>query len=200
MKDREFVLEQILDIAHLPVLLGTKGIQTAQAMAKKIVDTMQAQKKLIFYGTTTFRDLTTLLAREFRTGLNIKRPPLPVITLNKKLEPSCGKDLDPMKSQLEKTAEAGDTLIVIFGNEALPANDERYCDRDHMESLFSTAGSLKVSALAFYGYPKPRNIQTDLLFYLPLANRSRLEEAFLIMGHIICTLVESVLFSDGNGG
>lgn len=200
MKDREFILEQILDIAHLPVLLGTKGIQTAQVMAKKIVDTVQAQKKLIFFGTIAFRDLTALLATEFRTGLNIKRPPLPVITLNTNLDPSCGKALDPMSLQLEKIAEAGDTLIVIFGNEALPANDKRNCDRDHIENLLFTADSLKVSALAFYGYPKPRNIQTDLLFYLPLANRSRLEEAFLIMGHIICTLVESVLFSDGNGG
>ena len=37
------------------------------------------------------------------------------------------------------------------------------------------------------------------LFYIPSANPARLEEVFLIMGHIICTLVESILFSDGEG-
>ncbi|NLY88627.1 MAG: hypothetical protein GX085_03280 [Firmicutes bacterium] len=196
MLQKEFVLEQVLDVAHLPVLLGGDGIVAAQAMAEKIVETFQAHRRLIYCGFENYRNIAAHLAGEMRTGLVMKRPPLPVLLLdtgeNKVNTGEPREDVLPLEEsllqQLAAEGEENDTLLI------LNSGKNRVLD-----SLLATAATMNLTTLVFSGYPRPKKISPPYLFYIPSANPARLEEVFLIMGHIICTLVESILFSDGEG-
>lgn len=196
MLQKEFILEQVLDVAHLPVLLGGDGIVAAQAMAEKIVETFQAHRKLIYCGLDNHRDIAAHLAGEMRTGLVMKRPPLPVFLLSTGTKAANTgdprEDALPLEEgllqQLAGEGEAGDTLLILHSGK-----------NRVLDSLLATAATMNLTTLIFSGYPRPKKISPPYLFYIPSANPARLEEVFLIMGHIICTLVESILFSDGEG-
>jgi len=196
MLHKEFILEQVLDVAHLPVLLGGDGIVAAQAMAEKIVETFQAHRKLIYCGLDNHREIAAHLAGEMQKGLVMKRPPLPVLLLNaEEKEGFAGEPpeaLPPLEErllqQLTAAGEANDTLLILHSGKSRA-----------FEPLLATAAAMNLTALVFSGYPRPKKVAPPYLFYIPSANPARLEEVFLIMGHIICTLVESILFSDGEG-
>ena len=95
---------------------------------------------------------------------------------------------ESLLQQLAAEGEENDTLLI------LNSGKNRVLD-----SLLATAATMNLTTLVFNGYPRPKKISPPYLFYIPSANPARLEEVFLIMGHIICTLVESILFSDGEG-
>jgi D-sedoheptulose 7-phosphate isomerase len=196
MLQKEFILEQVLDVAHLPVLLGGDGIVAAQAMAERIVETFQAHRKLIYCGFDNHRSIAAHLAGEMRNGLVMKRPPLPVSLLD--TEEKKTKTGDPQENilpleesllqQLAAEGEENDTLLILNSGK-----------NKTLDSLLATAITMNLTTLVFSGYPRPKKTSPPYLFYIPSANPARLEEVFLIMGHIICTLVESILFSDGAG-
>lgn len=196
MLQKEFILEQVLDVAHLPVLLGGDGIVAAQAMAEKIVETFQAHRKLIYCGFDNYREIAAHLAGEMQSGLVMKRPPLPVFLLNTGEKAANGGDSredvlpweESLLQQLAAEGEENDTLLILQSGKSKA-----------LDNLLATAATMNLTTLVFSGYPRPKKIAPPYLFYIPSANPARLEEVFLIMGHIICTLVESILFSEGEG-
>jgi D-sedoheptulose 7-phosphate isomerase len=196
MLQKEFILEQVLDVAHLPVLLGGDGIVAAQAMAERIIETFQAHRKLIYCGFDNYREIVAHLAGEMQNGLVMKRPPLPVFLLDTGEKEANGGDPredvlpweESLLQQLATEGEENDTLLVLQSGK-----------NKVLDSLLATAATMNLKTLVFSGYPRPKKIVPPHLFYIPSANPARLEEVFLIMGHIICTLVESILFSDGEG-
>jgi len=185
---KEFILEQVLDVAHLPVLLGGDGIAAAQTMAEKIVETFQARRKLLYLGLDDYQDIAAHLAKEMHKGLIMKRPPLPALLLEVEGAKEKADYENILRQQLTEKGEKGDVLFILnSGKNGL------------LDNLLTKAEAANLVILLFSGYPKPKRISPPHLFYIPSANRARVEEVFIIMGHIICTLVESILFSDGDG-
>ncbi|HBL35253.1 MAG TPA: hypothetical protein DD734_05955 [Firmicutes bacterium] len=176
---REFILSQLLDLAELPVLLSTEGLEIAQQMANKMVDIFQTQKKLYVFGFEPYHHIARDLADNFSHGLNMNRPPLPVVLL----EQTSG-DPRPIP-RLANQGEKGDGLLIITGEQSQAT-----------ESLIEEAKANSIFTFAFCSYPPVKKHAPDLLFYLPVVNRPRVKELFLMLGHIICTLVESSLFGN----
>ncbi|HBR28391.1 MAG TPA: hypothetical protein DD789_03015 [Firmicutes bacterium] len=176
---REFILSQLLDLAELPVLLSTEGLEIAQQMANKMVDIFQTQKKLYVFGFEPYHYIARDLADNFSHGLNMNRPPLPVVLL----EQTSG-DPRPIP-RLANQGEKGDGLLIITGEQSQAT-----------ESLIEEAKANSIFTFAFCSYPPVKKHAPDLLFYLPVVNRPRVKELFLMLGHIICTLVESSLFGN----
>ncbi len=185
---KEFILEQVLDVAHLPVLLGGDGIAAAQLMAEKLVETFQTRRKILYLGLNDYHDIAAHLAREMHKGLIMKRPPLPAVLLDGEKAKEKTDYENILLQQVEKNGEKGDVLFLLNGG-------KNSC----LDTLLTKAETMNLGVLLFSGYPKPKKIPSPYFFYIPSANRARVEEVFLIMGHIICTLVESILFSDGDG-
>jgi hypothetical protein len=177
--NREFILSQLLDLAELPVLLSTEGLEIAQQMANKMVDVFQAQRKLYVFGLEPYHHIARDLADNFSHGLNMSRPSLPVILL---VQSSTESRSIP---RLPESGEKGDGLLVISGEQSQAAG-----------SLIAEAKENSIFTFAFCSYPPLKTQAPDLLFYLPIVNRLRVKELFLMLGHIICTLVESTLFGN----
>lgn len=177
--NREFILSQLLDLAELPVLLSTEGLEIAQQMARRMVDLFQAQRTIYIIGLEPYHHIARDLADNFKRGLNMNRPPLPVGFL---------EDIPHQQqsfSNLIRKGEEGDALFIIAGEQSQGA-----------ETLIQEAKKRALFTFAFCSYPPLKAHQPDLLFYLPVVNRPRVKELFLMLGHIICTSVESTLFGN----
>ncbi len=171
---RGFILSQLLDLSKLPILLSADGLEIAINMAAKIIELFQTQKKLFICGIDKFYHIA-------HSGLLMNRSLLPV----ELIEPTVSNNSLPF-SELDKGKE-GDGFLIISGENS-----------QIVEEIIKEAKEKKFCTFVFCGYPPLKNNQPDFLFYIPLLNRPRLEELFLMLGHIICTLVESTLYSDGN--
>lgn len=187
MLNKEFIMEQILEVSRLPILLGVDGISCVQTMADKIIETFQQQHKVVTLDFGDFGGLAHHLAGELKKGLIMVHPPLPVKTTGfEDNNPSKNKEVI-IAQKLEELTEPNDILWIL-------------AEKGHtfLDSLITKAQKLDLCTLVFCGFPKPAK-RPDYLFYVPLANKQRIEEVFLIIGHILCTLVESILFADGHG-
>ncbi|HEY8344888.1 MAG TPA: hypothetical protein VIL66_06840 [Bacillota bacterium] len=227
MSNRDFLLEQLLDVAHHPVILGVKGIRLAEQMAEEIIDTLQNQNKLGFFGADHFAKAAELLAVEFRSGLAVKRGDLPVVLINNhcpagnirqnqvdsaghkttgaaNLEavdntgrrtageerpvPDGRTEADPIVAKIDELLSPGD-LLFLLTQEASKS----------ISQLMIRARERKIKTLLLCGYPLPKGLHPDRAFCIPLPNPLRLEEVFIIFGHLVGIVVESVLFSGENG-
>ncbi|HHT04683.1 MAG TPA: hypothetical protein GXZ97_00250 [Hydrogenispora sp.] len=177
--NREFILSQLLDLAELPVLLSTEGLDVARQMASKMVDLFQAQKAISIIGLAPYHHIARDLADHFKHGLNMERPPLPVSFLE-----STSRQQQALSSLISQ-GKKGDGLLVIAGEHSLET-----------ETIVREAKDKSLFTFAFCSYPPLKDHHPDLLFYLPVVNRPRAKEIFLMLGHIICTLVESTLFGN----
>ena len=177
--NREFILSQLLDLAELPVLLSTEGLEIARQMASKMVDIFQAQKTIYVLGLEPYHNIARDLADNFKHGLNMDRPPLPVSFLE-----NTSRQQQSFSNSISR-GEKGDALLIIAGEHS-----------QETETLVREAKEKALFTFAFCSYPPLKNHRPDLLFYLPAVNRPRVKELFLMLGHIICTLVESTLFGN----
>jgi D-sedoheptulose 7-phosphate isomerase len=178
---RGFILSQLLDLSKLPILLSADGLDIALEIAAKIIELFQTQKKLFICGIDKFQNIARDLVDDFHSGLLMNRPLLPVELFE---PPVNNKSLS--SSEWDKGKE-GDGFLIISGESS-----------KLIEEIIKIAKEKKFYTFVFCGYPPLKTNQPDYLFYIPLLNRPRLEELFLMLGHVICTLVESTLYSDGN--
>ncbi|NLW56837.1 MAG: hypothetical protein GX050_09565 [Firmicutes bacterium] len=177
--NREFILSQLLDLSEFPILLSTEGLEIALRIAQKIVEIFQAQKRLYICGLKNYQYLTQDLAESFYSGLIMNRPALPVHFI----ENLTGQE--SLSSALGNQEGEGNGLLIVAGEHAQLA-----------EVLLKEAKALKLFTMVFCGYPPLKTEHPEILFYLPGLSRPRLKELFLMLGHIICTLVESTLYSN----
>lgn len=177
--NREFIISQLLDLSELPILLSTEGLEIALRMAYKIVEIFQAQKKLYICGFKNYQNIARDLAEGFHSGLIMNRPSLPVHFIeNIDAE-------DPFPSTLDNQEAKGNGILIVAG------------EHTHLaEVLITKAKAKRLFSMAFCGYPPLKTEHPEILFYLPALSRPRLKELFLMLGHIICTLVESTLYSN----
>ena len=96
--------------------------------------------------------------------------------------------MDPIVAKIDESLSPGD-LLFLLTQEATK----------NITQLMARAREKKIKTLLLCGYPLPKGLHPDRLFCIPLNNRLRLEEVFIIFGHLVGIVVESVLFSGENG-
>ena len=143
-------------------------------MANKMVDIFQAQRRLFILGLEPYHNIARDMADNFNHGLNMNHPPPTGYPSGNK--PWWAR----APSQFKQGSKKGDGLFIITGEYGQSA-----------ESLIKESKEKAVFTFAFSSYPPLKAHRPDLLFYLPVVNRPRVKELFLMLGHIICTLVES---------
>ncbi len=165
-------------------------VQTIRDISQACADTFCNGGKVLFCGNGGSAADAQHLAAEFSGRFYYDRPPLPseALHVNTSYLTAVANDYsyDEVYARLLKgTAQAGDILVGIStsGNSA------------NIIRAFETAREIGVITVGLTGRTggKMKNL-SDFLICVPSDDTPRIQEAHIMIGHIICELVESALF------
>lgn len=168
------------------ILSDTHLIDTIERAATVVVNAIKNGNKVIFCGNGGSAADSQHLAAELIGKFYFNRRSLPAIslTVNTSIITAIGNDFGFDKvfaRQLEGIGKAGDVLIGL----STSGNSENVVE------AFRLAKELGISTVAFTGESGGilRNL-TDILINIPSNDTPRIQEAHIMVGHIICELVE----------
>jgi len=132
------------------------------------------------------------LAAEFVTRLNFDRPSLCAIALttDTSVMTAISNDYDydqVFARQLKTIGSDGDTLIAIStsGNS------------NNVITAAKLANEMKINVIGLTGEKISKlHDHSDVILNVPSSDTARIQEMHILIGHIICTLVEKELFED----
>lgn len=159
-------------------------------VSKTIANAFNEGKKLILFGNGGSSTDASHIASEFVNKFKIDRPGLPAIALNTDMAviTSIANDYDFSEifaKQLKSISDEGDIVIAIStsGNSpnVLKAMDVAKKKRLTTIALTGIKGN-KFASKATYS------------FIVPSDNTPRIQETHITLGHVICQMVEDILF------
>ena len=168
------------------ILSDTHLIDTIERAATVVVNAIENGNKVIFCGNGGSAADSQHLAAELIGKFYFNRHSLPAIslTVNTSIITAIGNDFGFDKAfarQLEGIGKAGDVLIGL----STSGNSE------NLVEAFRLAKEIGISTIAFTGESGGilRNL-ADILINVPSNDTPRIQEAHIMVGHIICELVE----------
>jgi len=168
------------------ILNDTHLIDTIERAATVVVTAIKNGNKVIFCGNGGSAADSQHLAAELIGKFYFNRRSLPAVslTVNTSIITAIGNDFGFNKvfaRQLEGIGKAGDVLIGL----STSGNSENVVE------AFRLAKEIGISTIAFTGESGGilRNL-ADILINVPSNDTPRIQEAHIMVGHIICELVE----------
>jgi D-sedoheptulose 7-phosphate isomerase len=174
------VKEKFLE-SHLDAIIET---------SRAIAHTFSEGNKLLLFGNGGSASDASHIAAEFVNRFKRERPGLPAIALNTDMAilTSIANDYDysdVFSRQLKSLAVEGDMVIAISTSGQSP-NIQKAMDVARKKKLksavFTGAKGEKLAAKATYG------------FVVPSDNTPRIQETHITLGHVLCLMVEEILF------
>jgi len=160
-------------------------------MSKKIVEAINNGNKVFFAGNGGSHSDSFHLAAEFVNRFMIERRPLPAIALggNNSILTAIGNDYsfdNIFSKELEALGNKGDILIAI----STSGNSKNILE------VIKTAKKRNIDVYGLTG--KTGGNMKDLCpcICVPSKNTPRIQEAHIMIGHIICEIVEKKLFKN----
>lgn len=163
-----------------------KVFETARIIAQAFND----GKKLILFGNGGSSTDASHLASEFVNRFKIERPGLPAIALNTDMAviTSIANDYDfseVFARQLKSLAEEGDVVIAISTSGSSP----------NILKAMDVAKKRKLTTIAFTGAKGDRFAsKATYAFIVPSEDTPRIQETHITLGHVLCQMVEDILF------
>lgn len=158
--------------------------------AEKMAACISAGNKILIFGNGGSAADAQHLAAEFVNRFKIERPPLAAIALttDTSILTSIGNDYrfdDIFSKQIEALGKKNDIAwgISTSGN---TKNVIQAVAVAHQKKIFSIASTGRGGALADCA---------KLVFAVPSEDTARVQEAHITLGHILCELVERMLFT-----
>ena len=167
-----------------------ENIELIVEAAKVIADAFNEKKKVLLFGNGGSAADASHIAAEFVNRFKLERPPLPAIALNTDMAviTSISNDYDyseVFSKQLKALADEGDVVIAIStsGNSPNVLKAMDVAKKKMLKSIaFTGAKGLKLASKANYA------------FVVPSENTPRIQETHIILGHVLCQIVEEILF------
>ena len=161
--------------------------------AEKISQAFTADRKLMICGNGGSAADAQHIAAEFVNRFVLERPPLPAIALttDSSVITSIGNDYsfeDIFSKQIKAIGLEGDVLLAITtsGNSG------------NVISAVKAARGLGIYTVTFTGGDGGRvRSLADMALVVKSNSTARIQEAHSLAGHIICQLVDHLLFQDG---
>ena len=161
--------------------------------AEKISQAFTSDRKLMLCGNGGSAADAQHIAAEFVNRFVLERPPLPAVALttDSSVITSIGNDYsfeDIFSKQIKAIGLEGDVLLAITtsGNSG------------NVISAVKTAWGLGIYTVAFTGGDGGRvRSLADMALVVKSNATARIQEAHSLAGHIICQLVDYLLFQDG---
>jgi len=191
MKDIiEKILNESMQVKEKSIRKNVKGLI---ALAQKIAAAFTNDRKVMLCGNGGSAADAQHIAAEFINRFELERPPLPAIALttDSSIITCIGNDYsfdDIFAKQIKALGMEGDVLLAIStsGNSTnVIKAAEAARDQD-----------IHVGAITGGDGGKLKNI-ADSCLIVESASTARIQETHILMGHIICMLVDYMLFQQG---
>ncbi len=167
-----------------------ENAEAVMEVSKVIADAFNDGKKLLLFGNGGSASDASHIAAEFVNRFKRERPGLPAIALNTDMAviTSIANDYDYSEifaRQLRSLSEGGDIVLAI-STSGLSKNILKALDAAKKRGLIR---------ISFTG-EKGRKMasKSDYAFMVPTSNTPRIQEVHIMIGHIICEVVEEILF------
>ena len=186
----EEIQKRIQDSIRVKQAFTNDLIQRIESVSKKMIEAYQDRHKVIFMGNGGSAADAQHLAAELVGRFAKDRRPLPALALHTNTSSLTALSNDysyeqSFSKQIEAFANEGDIVVGIStsGN-----------SKNVIEAL-KQAGEKKALTVALTGQSGGEVAQhADILLSVPSTNVARIQESHILIGHIICEMVESTLF------
>lgn len=167
-------------------------LDTVIEVSKAIAAAFNEGNKLILFGNGGSSTDASHIAAEFVNRFKRERPGLPAIALNTDMAviTSIANDYDyseVFSRQLKSLAAEGDVVIAITtsGNSSNVIKALDAAKKKKLKTIiFTGAKGEKLASKASYS------------FVVPSDNTPRIQETHITLGHVICLMVEEILFEE----
>jgi len=187
---REKILKSFKDSISVKQKFVEEYMETIIDVSRLIADTMNNGSKLLLFGNGGSACDASHIAAEFINRFQRERPAFPAIALNTDMAviTSIANDYDYstiFERQLKALAQEGDVVIAISTSGTSP-NVIKAVET-------ATRKGLKVVALTGAKGDKLASI-SDYVFAVPSNDTPRVQETHITLGHVLCQMVEEILF------
>ncbi len=191
---RERILKAFEESAAIKEKFGRENIEKILEVSKIIAEAFKKGNKLLLFGNGGSATDASHIAAEFVNRFRLERPGLPAISLNTDMAviTSIANDYDYTEvfaRQLDSLAKDGDIVIAIStsGNSG------------NVLKAMDLAREKRLKTIALTG-KKGNKLATmaDYAFIVPSDNTPRIQETHITLGHILCQVVEELLFETGS--
>lgn len=187
---KEKILKAFEDSVTVKQQFVHENIDTIIEVSKLIADCFSKGGKLLIFGNGGSSTDASHIAGEFVNRFTKDRPPFPAIALNTDMAvlTSIANDYDfseIFSRQIKAFAQEGDVAIAISTSGNSP----------NVLKAVDAAKRKKIKTIAFTGAKGDKLAsKTDYVFAVPSAVTPRIQETHNILGHVICQMVEEILF------
>lgn len=170
--------------------INEKNIDKIIDVAKIIANAFNDGKKLILFGNGGSATDASHIAAEFINRFKRERPGLPAISLNTDMAviTSIANDYDfseVFAKQLKSLADERDIVIAISTSGNSP----------NVLKAMDIAKKKRLITVAFTGIKGERFAsKATYAFVVPSDNTPRIQETHIMLGHVLCQMVEEILF------
>jgi D-sedoheptulose 7-phosphate isomerase len=158
--------------------------------SKIIAESFNEGKKLMLFGNGGSATDASHIAAEFVNRFKKERPGLPAIALNTDMAviTSIANDYDfseVFSRQLKSLSEDGDVVIAISTSGS----------SSNVLKAVDVAKKKKLRIIVFTGAKGEKLAsKADYAFIVPSDNTPRIQETHITLGHVLCQMVEEILF------
>jgi D-sedoheptulose 7-phosphate isomerase len=166
-----------------------ENLDKLKSGARRLAECLSSGRKVLIFGNGGSAADAQHIAAEFVNRFGIERPPLAAIALttDTSILTSIGNDYhfdDIFSKQIHALGKEGDVAWAIStsGNSS------------NVLKGIEAAGEKKMATFAMTGHGGRLAAKADLALTVTSDSTARIQETHLIMAHILCELVERILF------
>jgi len=188
MKDK--ILKVFEESIEVKKKFAEENVDTIIETAKVIADAFNKGKKLILFGNGGSATDASHIAAEFVNRFQKERPSLPAISLSTDMAviTSIANDYDfseVFAKQLKSLSVEGDVVIAISTSGNSP----------NILKAMDVAKRRKLTTIAFTGIKGDKLAsKATYAFIVPSDKTPRIQETHITLGHVLCRMVEEILF------
>ncbi len=193
VSELETIIERILqDSLKVKKAFIRSNIDKLITLTEKVVDAFMSDRKLMICGNGGSAADAQHMAAEFVNRFQLERPPLPALALttDTSIITSIGNDYsfdEIFSKQIKALGMEGDVLLVI----STSGNSE------NILSATLDAQALGIYVAGFMGKDGGRlKDKVDLPLVVESPDTARIQESHILAGHILCLLVDYMLFQN----
>jgi D-sedoheptulose 7-phosphate isomerase len=170
--------------------LDEKNIDKVIEVAKTIANAFNDGKKIILFGNGGSSTDASHIAAEFINRFKRERPSLPALALNTDMAviTSIANDYDFSEifaKQLKSLSQEGDVVIALSTSGS----------SQNIIKAMDVAKRKKLTTVAFTGAKGEKFAsRATYAFIVPSDNTARIQETHITLAHVLCQMVEEILF------